>query len=148
MNAASQFPSGVLTVTSVSTTGRSAASPGGAPATAANPAANDTAPNSRRDMAVSSVASFGFASSLIFASLSQAAFVDSRSRARRIFDEADFTALPATHGLSPAGPSSSHKDGRPGQARQRWTNTSGTRPGLAVSRTQGAWAGGKHYDPG
>jgi hypothetical protein len=52
MNAASQLPSGVLTVTSVSESGRSAALATGAPATAANPAANDTASNSLRETAV------------------------------------------------------------------------------------------------
>src|SRR5271170_1455461 len=72
MKAASQLPSGVLTTTSVSASGRSAALAAGAPATAANPAANDTAPNSRRDTAVSGVVSFGFTSSLTSASISQA----------------------------------------------------------------------------
>jgi len=58
-----------LTVTSVSVSGRAAAaSAAGAPATAANPAAKDKAPNSRRDT-VSLVVSLGFVSSFIMTSV-------------------------------------------------------------------------------
>src|ERR1700676_2379355 len=70
MKAASHMPSGVLTVTSVSVSGRAAAAPAaGAPATAAKPAAKDKAPNSRRDTAVSLVVSLGFISSFIVTSV-------------------------------------------------------------------------------
>src|SRR5258708_60888 len=70
MNAASHIPSGVFTVTSVSVSGRAAAaSAAGVPVTAANPAAKDKAPNSRRDTADSFVVSLGLTSLFISTSV-------------------------------------------------------------------------------
>src|SRR4051794_39249732 len=62
MNAASQVPSGVLTLTSVSTTGRAA--PNAGPAAATIPAATDPVTKRRREISVTaSISSAAFFSS-------------------------------------------------------------------------------------